>query len=120
MIPQLSNQKACRLALSHRLFVAGWTLNEYLHHGVKDDGGVQHAAVYMDGDTPIAVALVTRFNDIHVFVRKSRRREGVGSKLVAHMKQCMGDMVSKLDAGIGLQRGSQQFWDANKVKLWDC
>jgi len=123
MIPKLTNQEACKLALKHRLFVAGWMLNGQLHRGASRDsdryGGVLHAAVYLEGGVPVGVAVVTHYSDIQVFVRKSERRNGIGSKLVSHMKELMGASAGAMDAGTGLVKGSRQFWNANKIRMYD-
>lgn len=116
MIPKLTNEEACKLAIKHRLFVSGWMLNEQLHRGATGRG-IRHAAVYMDGGIPMAVAVVTQYGDIQVFVRKSQRRKGFGSTLVTHMKKLMGE--SPMDAGTGLLSGSREFWNANNIRMYD-
>lgn len=118
MIPKLSDEEACKLALKHRLYVSGWMLNGQLRGGAKY-GAVRHASIYTQAGVPVGVTVVTNANDIQVFVRKSHRRKGIGSKLVAHAMKCMGDRAAGIDAGTGLQNGSRQFWKANNVPMYD-
>lgn len=123
MIPWLSAKEACQLALTHRLFVSGWQLNEHLHRGVKHGtgaSGVRFAAVFMEGNTPLGVVVVTRFGDIQVFVRKSRRRERIGSKLINHVRDMLpANDIARMDAGTGLWVGSREFWKANNIPMYD-
>lgn len=119
MIPKLTNQEACKLAIKHRLFVSGWMMNHQLHLGARDSGHVMLAAVYMEADVPIAVTVVTRYNDIQVFVRKSARRRGIGSKLIEYARKTLKEsQANRLDAGIGLISGSREFWQANNIPIY--
>lgn len=117
MIPQISNQEACKLALKHRLYVSRWCLREQLVNGAQRDY-IKQAAVWVENDVAIGVAVITPFGDVQAFVRKSRRREGIGSKLIEEMKRREGDKASRMDAGIGLKKGSRDFWEANNIKLY--
>lgn len=98
-------------------------LNEQLHRGAEhgdDYGGVKYAAVYQESGLPIAVVVVTRFDDIQIFVRKSKRRQGIGSKLIAHVRATLDkSILDRMDAGTGLLHGSREFWRANNVRLYD-
>jgi GNAT superfamily N-acetyltransferase len=117
MIPKITNKEACELALKHRLYVSRWNLHHELSIGAKYDR-VKQAAVWVENGIPLGVAVITMFGDVQAFVRKSRRREGIGSKLIDEMKRREGKDASKMDAGIGLKKGSEDFWRANNIKMY--
>ena len=120
MIPLLSNSEACKLALKHRLFVSGWMMNAQLHMGAKRENSILLAAVYLERDIPVGVTVVTAYNDIQVFVRKSERRKGIGLKLVEHARKTLPPHQAKrIDAGQGTIAGSGKFWIAANVPRYD-
>lgn len=111
-------KEAAQLAITHRLYVPQWDMRKRYMTFIERGHGLLHIALYYDGNTPIAAALITSSEDIQVFVRTNRRREGIGTKLVEHMKKEMGDRADRLDAGIGVE-GSGQFWKVMNIKRWD-
>jgi GNAT superfamily N-acetyltransferase len=118
MIPtNLSIRKICQLALTHRLFVNTWCLRSELETFVKYERGIRHAALYFDGETPVAVAIIGTSADVQIFVRQKYRRQGIGRKLVEHMRKHAGEDGARMDAGYGI-KGSLRFWDAVGVPTW--
>lgn len=88
----LSNPKAAiadaRKALSHRLFVNGWQLREYLIDITDMEITADIALAYNENQVPIGVAITRKDNGFTmVFVRKKYRKQGVGTALVSRLKK---------------------------------
>lgn len=88
----VSNPRAAiadaRKALSHRLFVNGWQLREYLID-IKDmEITADIALAYNENQVPIGVAITKKDSGFTmVFVRKKYRKHGVGTALVTRLKK---------------------------------
>ena len=118
MIPtHLSTREVCQLALTHRLFVNSWCLRNDMNYFVKQGYGIKHAALFYADGVPVAVAVITSAADIQIFVRQKYRRQGIGRKLVEHMRKHAGEDGKRMDAGIGV-KGSKSFWANTGVKMW--
>lgn len=88
----VSNPRAAiadaRKALSHRLFVNGWLLREYLVDITNMDTTADIALAYNENQVPIGVAITKRAGGFTmVFVRKKYRKQGVGTALVMRLKK---------------------------------
>lgn len=98
-------QKNAKIALSNRLYVSGWCLNEDLHEILKSQNEKSVVELYYKDDVPVGVAVYHR-SLIQVFVRAKFRRMGIGTKLINQVKR----KVKKLDGhGTGV-KGSDEFW----------
>ena len=113
-------KEACKIALSHRLFVPGWELRRDLWNHWKYDFTVRYIVLYYEDEIPIGVGIITRWDDIKIFVRLKHRRRGIGREIVAALREKMAADKSEfiMDAGYGVP-GSLQFWEAMKVPLWE-
>lgn len=111
--------KNAQLALSHRLFVPGWCLNEDFHLALKNP---KDKTIYLhkENGIPIAVLYACHYSyseeqsDVHVaiFVRKSYRGKGIATKLLGKAKRKYPK--AEFHAGIGI-KGTRDFWRKNKV-----
>lgn len=105
-----SVKEGVNIALKNRLFVSGWSLNGDLKEA-KNCTENKKISIAFENNIPIGVA----FDDgtqIEAFVRKSKRRKGIGSKLVNLVK------TENSKAGIGLKMGqSEKFWKKNNVEI---
>lgn len=101
---------AAGIALQNRLFVPkdGWSLNRYLNRIKKYENpeeyrGVAVSLAFDDSDKPVGVAIQMKDGETQTFVRKSLRRQGIGSKLVDPLR------TDKWWCGTGVD-GSREFW----------
>lgn len=77
-----------RKALSHRLFVNGWQLREYLIDITDMEITADIALAYNENQVPIGVAITKKDSGFTmVFVRKKYRKHGVGTALVTRLKK---------------------------------
>ena len=88
----VSNPRAAiadaRKALSHRLFVNGWLLREYLIDITDMEITADIALAYNENQVPIGVAITKKDNGFTmVFVRKKYRKQKVGTALVTRLKK---------------------------------
>ena len=104
------NQINADIALKNRLYVSGYMLSGVL---VKIRNGKLDARVviHIENDIPVGVA-VTDFSHFSyygtmVFVRKSMRNRGIGSKLLEKLKASKHTRV-----GVGCP-ASRSFWHKN-------
>ena len=115
----VSNPRAAiadaRNALSHRLFVNGWQLREYLIDITDMEVTADIALAYNENQAPIGVAVTKKDSGFTmVFVRKKYRKHGVGTALVTRLKKENKRGLWFLD---GIQ-GSMKF--AQKVNCRCC
>lgn len=88
----VSNPRAAiadaRKALSHRLFVNGWLLREYLIDITNMEITADIALAYNENQVPIGVAITKKDSGFTmVFVRKKYRKQKVGTALVTRLKK---------------------------------
>jgi GNAT superfamily N-acetyltransferase len=92
--------KACKTAISKRLFVPGWTMRDFL---IYDQEFISHAVIARHEGKPIAVGLLVRevpycFRGsahtcwkevawLQLFVRKKYRRKGIGTEIFRRLKR---------------------------------
>jgi GNAT superfamily N-acetyltransferase len=93
-IVELPPSEAADIALKHRLYVSGWCFSSwfktYKKEPEKARSRVRTLLAYED-DTPAGVLVHNKeHNCISVFVRKSMRRRGIGTKLVAQAQPSSG------------------------------
>lgn len=115
-----SNPKAAiadaRKALSHRLFVNGWLLREYLVDIKNLKIAAYIALAYNENQVPIGVAITRRVGGFTmVFVRKKYRKQEVGTALVMRLKKENPRIGLWFSEGI---KGSNKF--AQKVNCRCC
>lgn len=105
-----------KTAVSNRLFVTGWRLNQVLHQIINRDTNESINPVIticVDNLTGAAVGIAVRCKcsvfalryTMQVFTRQSYRRRGIGTRMVdlcGGMTDCFG--------GPGIE-GSDQFWE---------
>lgn len=79
-----------KLALSNRLFVSGWSLNEYLHLSINNNYPKTNYIYYVDidivDDKPVSVILIEKeikkeICYVQVFTKKSYRNKGIAKSL---------------------------------------
>lgn len=106
-------KKGAETARSNRLYVAGWSLFKILHsimiskRASKDYTILIH---YMNA-IPLGVAVFDHGHpmvNVHLFVRKSFRRTGIGSKLMKEAYNLFPDRKIIVNEGI---KGSKAFFD---------
>ena len=100
---------AADIALQARLYVSGWQLSGDLVRIRKGSVKAQVALAYDPSGDPVGVS-VREGNWLNVFVRKSHRRNGVGTLLVKALKN------EHIRAGYGIV-GSLSFWDKVGVEV---
>jgi GNAT superfamily N-acetyltransferase len=104
------NQINADIALKNRLYVSGYMLSEVLRkiRSGEFDGRV---VIHCENDIPVGVAVEhyspVVFYKTMVFVRKSMRRKGIGSKLLQQLQPRKSSYV-----GIGCD-ASRKFWQKN-------
>ena len=111
IITNLTAQEAAAIALKNRLYVSGWGLSSQL--SLISKGKMPDAKVVLCEKDGKCVGVAVRISkgkywNTAVFVRKSERRQGIGSKLLSNVKT--DDSI----AGYGIE-GCQNFWDKNNV-----
>lgn len=78
-------------ALKARLYVSGWCLSGellYIRDGMPDaEFGLYSIAIAIEDDVPVGVSIVNDSNNLQVFVRKAKRGQGYGRKLVNRIKR---------------------------------
>lgn len=88
------------IALKARLYVSGYQLSHVLR-GIRDGGIIGKVALHHDeGNTPVGVAVhITDRSFIGyetmVFVRKSKRRQGIGSLLIKQLNSPKNSFVGR-------------------------
>lgn len=113
------------LALKYRLFVNGWSLVHNLHwfkkHGASLKKQYEHCQLLIafDGTEPIGILLCDSVCSVSVFIRKSFRKQGIGSQLIDALRAELSVKAQKeLNAGYGVQ-GSLTFWAKNFINAPD-
>lgn len=110
----LENKNKAEIALKNRLFVSGWLLNKILNQ-VKNGFISANLEIYYENELPVGVAVnITEenYNDYKtmIFVKKSYRNKGIGSKLIKQLNPSIDSMVGK---GVP---NSVNFWVKNGYK----
>lgn len=115
----LSIEDVCKLALKHRLYVPGWSMHDYfMRYLAGSHSKISHAAMYFVDGIPVGVAFVQGNMSMQCFVRKSMRRQHIGSKLVDFLREEVNSTDRHLlDAGIGVKAYSGKFWKSNNITL---
>ena len=120
--------RACRESVSHRLYVPGWTLRDFLVHEIDL---IQQMVLARVDHVPVAISLIIKevpyefrdWNDdgysfscdednavdwLVVFVRKKFRRKGIGSKAVKILRD-----LSEKELVVGRHNdGSNSFFNS--------
>lgn len=111
IITNIPAQEAAKIALRSRLYVSGWGLSGQLVKITKGYVPDAKVALCEKGGKYVGVAInkVNGCWNTAVFVRKSERRKGIGSKLLEHVK------TTNSYAGYGIE-GCQHFWNKNGVR----
>lgn len=87
---RLCPKSAADIALKNRLYVSGWLLSRTLKHIRKYNYCNSIILAYEHG-IPVGVALRNAHNSpIQVFVKKSYRHKGIGTKLVKSLQKELG------------------------------
>lgn len=102
--------KGADVALKARLYVNGWQLSGELVKIRKGSVRAQVALAYDTDGVPVGVSVRGEGNWLNVFVRKSHRKNGVGTLLVEALKS------EDVRAGYGIV-GSLSFWNKVGVKV---
>ena len=115
----LSIKDICTLALKHRLYVPGWSMHDFYTDFLEGESScIKHATMYFVDGVPVGVAFVQRNLSMQCFVRKSMRRQQIGSKLVDFLREEVNSEDRwRLDAGIGVKAYSGKFWKSNNIAL---
>ena len=104
-------EKAADLALKNRLFVPGWQLGEILRNINRLKCEI---ALAFENETPIGICLKIYYepeNQLHVFVRKRCRKQGIGRRLISLLKD------DKSYGEIGIKKSNGKIWELNGVCL---
>ena len=108
-----------KLALSNRLFVSGWSLNEYLHLSIGDNTSgsnyIYYVDVYIIGDKPVSVILIEKDIKkescyIQIFTKKLYRNKGIATSLFNKTILKLGINKENIVWQEGIN-GSLVFWD---------
>jgi GNAT superfamily N-acetyltransferase len=101
----------CQLALSNRLYVAGWTLRNLLLAVVSKDTDPSdinvEIALAFDGGQPVGISF-KNLKVIQCYVSPKYRKQGIGSELV----QLLSCPYSYAYLGLDF---SKDFWAKNKI-----
>lgn len=104
------NQINADIALKNRLYVSGYMLSEVLRK-IRSGEFEGRVVIHCENDIPVGVAVEhyspVVFYKTMVFVRKSMRRKGIGSKLLKQLNAVKNSCV-----GIGCD-ASRRFWLKN-------
>jgi len=101
---------AKQLCISHRLFVNGWVMREWLEY---DDA--ENIFILFKNEVPIGAAIVTYIDDalnFGIFIRKSERRNGYGTMLVDKATKLV-DKKLFFTEGV---KGSWEFFEQTKLE----
>ncbi len=113
----MTNTERAHLALTHRLYVSGWSLSSIL---TRVRAGFDHSDVVLhwaDGK-PVGVLVITQERNaaqqrlVHIFVKKAYRGHGIAKTLLANMP------ADQLYAGPGIT-GSKTFWAKHGIQYQD-
>lgn len=99
------------IALKNRLYVSGWSLSGILKDARNNPANCKIMLAYVD-DKPVGVC-VTYCNTIAVFVKRDKRKHGVGTKLVNTAKKLI---KGKPMSSYGVV-GSEKFWHKCGVEM---
>lgn len=111
-----SFQELAKIAIKNRLFVSGWLLNSVLHQ-IKNGTLLAKVVLHYENNTPVAVAVnivdASYFDyKTMVFVRKTQRNKGIGSKILKEL-----DAPKNSQVGKGVNE-SVNFWLKNGYKIF--
>ncbi len=111
------NQMNADIALKNRLYVSGYMLSHLLKD-IRLGNIAANVALHYEEDIPVGVAvhiIEEDYNDyqVMVFVRKSKRCKGIGSKL---LKELDAPKTSIIGTGCSV---SSRFWYKNGFRNYD-
>lgn len=118
----MSQKELAEIAIANHLYVDGWNIiNHYLEIVLnKKLKCKRYICVMFEGDKAIgACTISTDTKQIAVFVAKSIRSKGVGSKLVAQALKETKMKRHQVFAGNGID-GSIDFFKKNKILSFDA
>lgn len=104
------NQINADIALKNRLYVSGYMLSGVLID-IRNGDNDGRVVIHFENDIPVGVAVThsaaSCYYQTMIFVRKSMRKRGIGSKLIAQLN------ASKITrVGVGC-KASLNFWRKN-------
>lgn len=104
------NQINADIALKNRLYVSGYMLSGVLVD-IRNGDNDGRVVIHFENDIPVGVAVThssaSCYYETMVFVRKSMRKRGIGSKLLAQL-----DAPKITRVGVGCD-ASRKFWLRN-------
>jgi hypothetical protein len=100
------------IALKNKLYVAGWMLTGRLQRIRRSETTAAVISIAYENDTPIAIALFSG-TEMQVFCRASKRRQGIGSLCIDHIRSHIGETDVLVYRGVD---GAEQFWESTKIK----
>ncbi len=109
------NQINANIALKNKLYVSGYMLSGVLKD-VRAGELAANVVLHYENDIPIGVAVHVKEDDyddyqVMVFVRKSKRRNGIGSILINRLNAPKDSVI-----GTGVD-GSSRFWYKNGFRM---
>lgn len=104
--PLNQHQINADIALKHRLYVSGYALSGLLKQ-IRAGTQVGRVMLHYEDGIPVGVLVYCEYswNQIQIFVRKSMRRKGIGSKMIKNLKP----FCKELRVGRGSD-ASEKFW----------
>ena len=107
------NQFNANVALKNRLYVSGFLLSGVLRKIRESNPVGTKVAIHYSEGVPVGVAVHVPYEyyQVQVFVRKSFRGKGIGSKL---LKELDAPFNSRIGQG---SEFSAQFWNKNGMRV---
>ena len=105
---KLTNEQRASLALEHRLYVPGWSLNPILKDIANGYRGNKVYLEWRDG-APVGVAVSAFNGETWFFVKRTYRRQGIGTKLAKKSRARKGS-----DNG---SKGCVQFFESCEIAV---
>lgn len=102
------NQINADIALKNRLYVSGYMLSGVLID-IRNGDNDGRVVIHFENDIPVGVAVTqtSSYYQTMIFVRKSMRKRGIGTKLLAQL-----DASKITRVGVGC-KASLNFWHKN-------
>lgn len=103
-------KKAANEALKHRLYVSGWLLSRELKWARAKPAYLKNITITYKHNKPVGVIICRWDNMLQIFVRKSERKQGIGSKMISCVK------TKESWASTGIDR-TGKIWKDNGVSI---
>lgn len=108
-----NSAEGAELALKHHLYVHGWCLFLELRLMMAAENPNGCIALCFVDDIPVAIAVITSYNQVMAFCKEEHRRKGYCTALVQRVDEAIGEPIY---AQNGID-GSDIFWRSLAIDI---